>query len=41
MIAEGQMTQQCFDEMRQYLQHIVGTGMWQQNWDGKPQEPLS
>ncbi|MFI1676992.1 hypothetical protein [Streptomyces sp. NPDC020607] len=36
MIAEGQMTEQCFAEMRQYLQHIVGTGMWQQNWDGKP-----
>lgn len=36
MIAEGHMSEQCMTEMRQYLQHIVSTGMWQQNWDGKP-----
>lgn len=39
LIAEGQMTQQCFDEMRQYLAYIVDEGKWQQNWDGKPPQP--
>jgi len=36
LVAAGAMTQQCFDEMREYLLHIVGTGMWSQNWDGEP-----
>jgi hypothetical protein len=32
LIAEGAMTEQCFREMREYLCHIVESGMWQQNW---------
>lgn len=36
LVAEGHISQQCFDEMKEYLQHIVGTGMWSQNWDGEP-----
>ncbi len=37
LIAEGAMTKQCFDEMREYLHYIVDNGLWVQNWDGKPQ----
>lgn len=36
LVAEGAMTQQCFDEMREYLRYIVENKLWVQNWDGKP-----
>ncbi|MCX5522272.1 hypothetical protein OG342_05235 [Streptomyces bobili] len=36
LIAEGAMTKQCFDEMREYLRYIVDNDLWIQNWDGKP-----
>lgn len=36
LVRRGAMTKQCFDEMRAYLVHIVGTGQWSQNWDGEP-----
>lgn len=36
LIAEGAMTKQCFDEMREYLRYIVDNDLWVQNWDGKP-----
>ncbi|WP_405925479.1 hypothetical protein [Streptomyces sp. NBC_00035] len=36
LVAEGAMTRQCFQEMKGYLDHIVGSGMWQQKWDGDP-----
>lgn len=36
LIAEGAMTKQCFDEMREYLRYIVDNNLWVQNWDGKP-----
>lgn len=36
LVAEGAMTQQCFDEMRDYLRYIVDNKLWTQNWDGKP-----
>ena len=36
LIAKGAMTQQCFDEMREYLRYIVDNDLWVQNWDGKP-----
>ncbi|MFC7906413.1 hypothetical protein [Streptomyces nigra] len=32
LIAEGAMTEECRREMQAYLRHIVGTGMWTQNW---------
>ncbi|MGI5408667.1 hypothetical protein ACQEV9_17970 [Streptomyces chartreusis] len=32
LIAEGAMTDQCRREMRDYLRHIVRSGMWTQNW---------
>ena len=35
LVAEGAMTQQCFDEMRGYLRYIVENKLWVQNWDGK------
>ena len=38
LVADGAMTEQCFTEMRSYLCHIVGSGMWTQNWDG-PHRP--
>ncbi|MEU2780591.1 hypothetical protein [Streptomyces sp. NPDC007110] len=38
LIAEGAMTDQCRREMRDYLSHIVRTGMWTQNWP-RPQRP--
>jgi hypothetical protein len=36
LVAEGAMTKQCFDEMREYLRYIVDNNLWIQNWDGKP-----
>lgn len=36
LVAEGAMTQQCFDEMRAYIRYIVDNNLWTQNWDGKP-----
>ncbi|MFF3497429.1 hypothetical protein ACFYWS_39560 [Streptomyces sp. NPDC002795] len=36
LVAAGAMTRQCFDEMRGYLLHIVGTGEWTQDWRGGP-----
>lgn len=36
LVAEGAMTQQCFDEMRDYIRYIVENKLWVQNWDGKP-----
>jgi len=35
LVAEGAMTQQCFDEMRGYVRYIVENRLWIQNWDGK------
>lgn len=32
LVAEGAMTDQCRREMRDYMSHIVSTGMWTQNW---------
>ena len=36
LVAEGAMTPQCFEEMREYIRHIVNNRLWVQNWDGKP-----
>ncbi|MCX4827124.1 hypothetical protein OG746_26980 [Streptomyces sp. NBC_01016] len=36
LVAAGAMTRQCFDEMRGYLLHIVGSGEWTQDWSGGP-----
>lgn len=36
LVAEGAMTQQCFNEMREYVRYIVENRLWIQNWDGKP-----
>jgi hypothetical protein len=36
LVAEGAMTQQCFNEMREYVRYIVENRLWVQNWDGKP-----
>lgn len=36
LVAEGAMTQQCFDEMRKYIRYIVENRLWVQNWEGKP-----
>ncbi|MFF5795747.1 hypothetical protein [Streptomyces albogriseolus] len=35
LVAEGAMSAQCFTEMREYLTHIVGSGMWTQNWQSQ------
>ncbi|GGY29927.1 hypothetical protein GCM10010363_08040 [Streptomyces omiyaensis] len=32
-VLEGQMTDDLRDEMNRCLQHIIGSGLWQQNWD--------
>lgn len=32
LVAKGAMTEQCRREMRDYMTHIVSTGMWTQNW---------
>ncbi|MGW2170353.1 hypothetical protein ACWC1C_07455 [Streptomyces sp. NPDC001705] len=40
LVAKGAMTEQCFHEMRGYLLHIVGSGMWTQNWEGKGPHPV-
>lgn len=36
LVAEGAMTEQCFNEMREYVRYIVENKLWVQNWDGKP-----
>jgi hypothetical protein len=36
LVAEGEMTTKCFEEMRHYLRYIVDNKLWVQNWDGKP-----
>lgn len=36
LVAEGAMTKECFDEMREYLRYIATKGLWTQHWDGKP-----
>lgn len=36
LVAKGAMTEQCFNEMRGYLNYIVDNGLWSQNWDGNP-----
>jgi hypothetical protein len=36
LVAEGAMTKECFDEMREYIRYIVENRLWIQNWDGKP-----
>lgn len=40
LVAEGAMTQQCFDEMRGYLHYIAEKGLWTQHWNGKPPPDL-
>lgn len=37
LVRRGAMTVQCFEEMRAYIIHIVGSGQWSQNWGGAPQ----
>ncbi|MFD6415944.1 hypothetical protein [Streptomyces sp. NPDC060194] len=34
LIAAGQMSEQCAREMTEYLNHIVASGKWVQNWPG-------
>ncbi|WPP29987.1 hypothetical protein [Streptomyces sp. CL7] len=41
LVAEGAMTKQCFTEMYDYLSHIVGSGMWTQNWKGQQRQRLT
>lgn len=36
LVAEGAMTQKCFDEMRGYLRFIASEGLWTQHWGGEP-----
>ena len=36
LVAEGAMTQACFDEMREYLRFLASEGLWTQHWGGKP-----
>lgn len=40
LVAEGAMTQQCFDEMRGYLRYIGSGGMLAQRWEVNPPPPL-
>lgn len=40
LVAEGAMTEQCFNEMRDYLRYIAEKGLWGQRWDGKPPPDL-
>ncbi len=37
LVRKGAMTEQCFEEMRAYLIHVVGSGRWSQNWGTRPQ----
>lgn len=41
LVAEGAMTQECFDEMRDYIRYIVENQLWIQNWDGKSPPDLT
>lgn len=42
LIAEGAMTKECFNEMREYLRYIVDNKLWIQNWDGgQPPNPAA
>ncbi|MFE1550617.1 hypothetical protein [Streptomyces sp. NPDC058718] len=38
-VLEGEMSDDLRDEMNRCLQHIVGSGLWQQNWDGDAAPP--
>jgi hypothetical protein len=40
LVAEGAMTPQCLEEMREYVRYIVKNRLWTQNWDGKPPPDL-
>lgn len=35
LVAEGAMTEQCLNEMREYVRYIIEHRLWIQNWDGK------
>ncbi|MDT6983692.1 hypothetical protein ACFSUJ_11960 [Streptomyces lusitanus] len=37
LVSEGAMTPECLAEMRDYLSHISGKGLWLQNWQGRHQ----
>jgi hypothetical protein len=41
LVAEGAMTEKCFDELRDYTRYIVENQLWTQNWDGKPPPDLT
>lgn len=36
LVAEGGMTQQAFDETREYLRYMGHEGLVTQHWNGKP-----
>jgi hypothetical protein len=41
LVAEGAMTQDCFDELREYGRYLVEHELWVQNWNGKPPPDLT
>lgn len=38
-VREGEMTDALREEMNHYLEHIIGSGLWQQNWAGDDTTP--
>lgn len=38
-VREGEMTNGCREEFNEYLEHIVGNRLWEQNWGGETPPP--
>lgn len=39
-VREGEMTAGLRDEFNEYLEHVIGSGLWHQNWeDGETRSP--
>lgn len=41
LVVEGHVSPQARDEFVAHLRHIVGKGMWQQDWPGEPPRPAA
>ncbi|MEU8956037.1 hypothetical protein AB0C93_17235 [Streptomyces sp. NPDC048518] len=41
LVVEGHVSPQAREEFVTHLRHIVGRGMWRQDWPGEPPEPAA
>lgn len=41
LVVEGHVSPQARDEFVAHLRHIVGSGMWRQDWPGEPPHPAT